>query len=76
MRKRITITLDEAMYEDLQRRVGKRRMRGFIEELVKLHVPDSALDDGYRAMADDGEREAEALEWRHALARGMADRAR
>ncbi|MDR3568834.1 MAG: hypothetical protein P4L43_12470 [Syntrophobacteraceae bacterium] len=31
------------------------------------------LDDGYRAMAADGERESEALEWCDALAKDMAD---
>lgn len=76
MHKRITITLDEAVYEGLQRRVGKRRISQFIEELVRPHVLDSALDDGYRAMAADGEREAEAREWCDALAGDAADEAR
>ncbi len=76
MHKRITITLDEAVYEGLQRKVGKRRISQFIEELLRPHVLDSALDDGYRAMAADGEREAEALEWCDALAGDTADEAR
>ncbi len=76
MHKRMTITLDEAVYDGLQRRVGKRRVSQFIEDLVRPHVLDSALDDGYRAMAEDREREAEALEWCNALARDLADEAR
>jgi len=76
MHKRMTITLDEAVYEGLYRRVGKRRMSQFIEDLLRPHVVDTSLDEGYRAMAADKEREAKALEWCNALAGDMADAAR
>jgi predicted CopG family antitoxin len=76
MHKRMTITLDEAVYEGLYRTVGKRRISQFIEDLVRPHVLDTSLDDGYRAMAADKERETEAGEWSNALARDMADEAR
>ncbi|MDN5836466.1 MAG: hypothetical protein L0H12_03840, partial [Nitrosospira sp.] len=76
MHKRMTITLDEAVYEGLYRTVGKRRMSQFIEDLVRPHVMDTSLDNGYRAMAADKERETEAREWSDALARDMADEAR
>lgn len=76
MHKRMTITLDEAVYEGLYRTVGKRRMSQFIEDLVRPHVMDTLLDDGYRAMAADKERETEAREWNNALAKDMADEAR
>ena len=76
MHKRMTITLDEAVYEGLYRTVGKRRMSQFIEDLLRPHVLDTSLDDGYRAMAADKEREAEALEWCNALAVDGADEAR
>ena len=52
MHKRMTITLDEEVYEGLNRTIGKRRMSQFIEDLLRPHVLDSALDDGYRAMAE------------------------
>jgi len=76
MHKRMTITLDEEVYEGLYRTVGKRRMSQFIEELVRPHVLDSALDHGYRAMAADSERECEASDWIEALAGDMVDEAR
>jgi predicted CopG family antitoxin len=76
MHKRMTITLDEAVYEGLNRTVGKRRMSQFIEDLLRPHVLDTALDDGYRAMAADQEREAQAVEWCNALAGDVADAAR
>ena len=76
MHRKMTITLDETVYEGLYRIVGKRRMRQFIEDLVRPHVVDTALDDGYRAMAADSARETEALEWCNALTSDMADAAR
>ena len=68
MRKRMTITLDEAVHEGLCRRVGKRRRSRFIEDLIRPHVVGTVLDDGYRAMAADTGRETEAQEWCKALA--------
>ena len=76
MHKRMTITLDEAVYDGLYRTVGKRRMSQFIEDLVRPHVSDTALDAGYRAMATDGERETNASEWINALASDSADETR
>ena len=76
MHKRMTITLDEAVYEGLYRMIGRRRMSQFIEDLVRPHVLGSSLDEGYRAMAADTVREAEAQEWCNALAGDMADEAR
>ena len=76
MHKRMTITLDEAVYDGLYRTIGKRRMSQFIEDLLRPHVMDTALDDGYRAMAADKEREVEALEWCNAIAEDMANEAR
>jgi predicted CopG family antitoxin len=72
----MTITLDEAVYEGLYRMVGKRLISQFIETLVRPHVLDTTLDDGYRAMAADQEREAEALEWCNTLIEDLADETR
>ncbi len=76
MHRKMTITLDEAVYEGLYRRVGRRKMSQFIEDLIRSHVLDTSLDDGYRAMAADAAREAQALEWCDALAADRADVAR
>ena len=76
MHKRMTITLDEAVYDGLYRTVGKRRMSQFIEDLLRPHVVDTSLDDGYRAMAADKAREADAMEWCNAIIGDMADAAR
>ena len=67
MQRKLTITLDEDVYNGLWRRVGKRRISNFIETVIRPLVADTSLDDGYMAMAADKEREAEAVEWSNAL---------
>ena len=69
MHKKMTITLDEAVYEGLWRTIGKRRMSQFIEDLLRPHVMGASLEDGYKAMAQDQDREAEATEWTNALSK-------
>lgn len=76
MHRRMTITLDEEVYEGLYRTVGKRRMSQFIEDLVRPHVINNALDDGYRAMAADQARETEAQAWCNAIASDMVNETR
>lgn len=76
MHKKMTITLDEAVYDGLWRTIGKRKMSQFIEDLLRPHVLGKSLDDGYKAMAEDQTREAEALEWTNALAKDMSNEAR
>ena len=76
MHRKLTITLEEAVYEGLYRTVGRRRISQFIEDLVRPHVVDTTLDAGYQAMASDAEREAEAQEWCNALAGDVADETR
>ena len=76
MHKKMTISLDEAVYDGLYRTIGKRRMSQFIEDLLRPHVLDTALDAGYQAMAADQAREAEATEWIESLTPDLADEAR
>lgn len=63
MQKKLTITVDERVYEGLHAVVGRRRISRFIERLVRPHVERDHLDAAYRRMAADERREAEALEW-------------
>jgi predicted CopG family antitoxin len=76
MHKKMTISLDESVYDGLYRTIGKRRMSQFIEDLLRPHVLDTALDAGYQAMAADKTREAEASEWIEGLASDLADETR
>ena len=63
MKKKLTITLDEHVYEGLHRVIGQRKISQFIESLVRPHVVCNHLEEGYRQMAEDEAYESEALEW-------------
>ncbi|HEY8745741.1 MAG TPA: addiction module antitoxin [Chloroflexota bacterium] len=64
MQHKLTITIDEEIYRGLRQQVGRGHISSFIEDLVRPHIlTQQDLDDGYRAMAADTEREAEAKEW-------------
>jgi len=76
MQKKLTITVDETVYNALYDQVGARRISRFIEELVKPHVLPETLDEAYAAMAADEEREAEALDWAESLIGDAADEPR
>ena len=67
MQKRMTITMDEAVYEGLVRVVGRRKISGFLESLARPHVVTDELAEGYKAMGQDEQREQEALAWSEAL---------
>ena len=63
MQKKLTITVDEDVYEALHRVIGPRKISKFIEKLVRPHVVVSNLESAYAEMARDEKRENEALEW-------------
>jgi hypothetical protein len=67
MHKRMTITLDETVYDGLVRVIGRRKISQFLEDLARPHVTGDDLGAAYKAMAQDSEREREALEWCNAL---------
>lgn len=63
MLKKLTITLDERVYEGLHKVIGRRRISRFVESVVRPHVIIKDLEAAYRQMAEEEAREAEALEW-------------
>ena len=67
MQKKLTLTVDEKVYMGLHKRIGRRRISRFIEDLVRPHVTDEDLDAAYEAMSKDERREVEALEWSEGL---------
>ena len=69
MPRKLTITLDDQVYDGLYRAAGRGHISRFIESVVRPHVLKSDsqnLEEGYRKMAADEAREAEALEWTEA----------
>jgi len=76
MQKKLTITLDERIYQGLHAVVGRRRISKFIEKLIRPYVVGKDMEMAYRQMAQDEAREAEALEWAEATVGDVADEAR
>ena len=76
MQKKLTLTIDEAVYEGLRSVVGPRKISRFIEDLVRPHVLRSDLDAAYRKMAADQSRESEALDWAEATVGDVASETR
>ncbi len=76
MQKKLTISIDEKVYEGLHAVIGRRRISKFIEDLVRPHVLHTELEAAYREMARDEQREAEALEWAEATIGDVSDEAR
>ena len=71
MQKKLTITIDEAVYNGLHSIIGRGNISHFLEELARPHVINSSLIEGYKAMAADQEREKEAREWSEGLIRDI-----
>lgn len=63
MRKKLTITIDEEVYEGLHKTIGPRKISNFIEDLVRPHVIHANLESAYAAISKDKKREKEAIEW-------------
>lgn len=63
MQKKLTLTVDEEIYEGLRKNIGPRKISKFIQEIVRPHVVRPNLDSAYAEMARDHKREKEALEW-------------
>ena len=76
MQKKLTITLNEEVYEGLHKVIGRRRISRFIEDLVRPHVLTHDLEAAYQQMAKDEERETEALAWSEATVGDVSDEPR
>ena len=63
VQKKLTVTIDEEVYEGLRAVIGPRKISRFIEELVRPHVVKKDMYSAYKEMAADRVRESEALEW-------------
>ena len=66
MQKKLTITVDEEVYEGLYKTIGPRKISRFVQELVRPHVVRPNLESAYANMAKDKKREKVAVEWAEA----------
>jgi predicted CopG family antitoxin len=76
MQKKLTITINEEVYEGLHNNIGRRNISQFIESLIRPHVLNRDLDAAYYRMAQDQVREAEASEWIEGTLGEITDEAR
>jgi len=72
MQKKLTITIDEEVYEGLHKTIGPRKISRFVQELVRPHVVRPNLESAYANMARDEKREKQAMEWAEATFKDMA----
>jgi len=63
MQKKLTITIDEEVYEGLHKIIGPRKISRFVQEIVRPYVVRPNLEAAYAEMAKDKRREKEAEEW-------------
>ncbi|PKL50399.1 MAG: addiction module antitoxin [Nitrospira bacterium HGW-Nitrospira-1] len=63
MQKKLTITIDEEVYEGLHKTIATRKISKFIEGLVRPHVVRPNMELAYSQMSKDKKREAGALDW-------------
>ncbi|MBU2055293.1 MAG: addiction module antitoxin [Proteobacteria bacterium] len=63
MQKKLTITIDEEVYDGLHKTIGPGKISRFVQEIVRPHVVRPNLEEAYAEMAKDKKREKEAAEW-------------
>lgn len=76
MTKKLTISIDDRVYDGLHSIVGRGNIGKFLEDLARPLVLAESLAAAYAEMAADEAREAEADEWCESLAPDGLDAAR
>ena len=74
--KKLTITVERSVYEGLHTLIGRGRISAFLNNLARPFVVEEELENAYAEMAQDEQREAEALEWSENLATALTDEVR
>ena len=75
-RRKLTITVEDEVYRGLRKVIGRRNISRFLNDLARPHVVRERLEEGYKAMAADEQREAEAAQWSEGLVGDVADEPR
>ncbi|MDR2596793.1 MAG: hypothetical protein LBC76_05660 [Treponema sp.] len=81
MLRKLTLNVDETLYNTLIPMVEKQTIGKLLAEFVQARVSErtytqAELEDGYKAMAADKEYEQEASEWCNGLMNGIDDETR
>jgi siroheme synthase (precorrin-2 oxidase/ferrochelatase) len=73
MQKKLTITVDQDIYDGLYKTIGPRKIGRFVQEVVRPFVIRPDLDTAYAEMAQDEKRERAAREWAEATLKDLSD---
>lgn len=73
MQKKLTIAIDEQVYDGLYATIDEKRINQFIEKLIRSHVLNQDLESAYRSMASDEQREHQAIDWSKETIRDIDD---
>jgi hypothetical protein len=68
MTKKLTISIDDRVYDGLHAIVGRGNIGKFLEDLARPFVVTESLAAAYAEMTADQNRDAEADEWCETLA--------
>jgi hypothetical protein len=68
MTRKLTISIDDRVYDGLHAIIGRGNIGRFLEDLARPFVVTESLAAGYAEMTADQERDAEADDWCEALA--------
>lgn len=68
MTRKLTISIDDRVYDGLHAIIGRGNIGKFLEDLARPFVVTESLVAAYSELADDEAREAEANEWCESLA--------
>ena len=70
MQRKVTPSIEEKIYRKLRFLIPKRKMSNFVEEAIKEKIErlklEEPIEEGFKMMGKDREREKEALEWSEA----------
>lgn len=61
--QKLTINIDDEVYQGLQKHIGRGNIGRFLSDLARPYVVKHQLNQSYKAMAQDKTREKMAEEW-------------
>jgi hypothetical protein len=67
MTKKLTISINDRVYDGLHAVIGRGNIGKFLEDLARPFVVEESLAAAYQELSADRDREAEAHEWSEAF---------
>jgi predicted CopG family antitoxin len=73
MLKELTISVEEDVYNELLPLIEQKTINSFIANAIRPKISDAYLNESYKALAEDTEREKTALLWCNSLIGEMSN---